>query len=44
LDDYLAWSPQSNAIVATNGITTVVLTDTNAGAAQNFYRVVGTPP
>lgn len=43
LDD-LAWSPQTNAVVVTNGVTSVTLTDTNASGAQNFYRVVGTSP
>jgi len=41
LDDY-AWSPQTNAIVVTNGIT-VTLTDTNV-TPQSFYRVVGSTP
>ena len=44
LDNYLAWSPQTNALVVTNGLTSVSLTDTNAGRSQYFYRVVGTPP
>ena len=44
LDNYLAWSPQTNAVVATNGLTSISLTDTNAGGVLNFYRVVGTPP
>ena len=43
LDD-LAWSPQTNAVVVTNGVTSLSLTDTNASEAQNFYRVVGTSP
>ena len=42
--DDLAWSPQTNAIVVTNGVTSVTLTDTNAGGQQNFYRVVGALP
>ncbi|MCX6895224.1 MAG: sulfatase-like hydrolase/transferase [Verrucomicrobia bacterium] len=41
--DELAWSPQTNALVVTNGAASVSLTDTNAGGAQNFYRVVGAP-
>ena len=44
LDDYLAWSPQTNAVVVTNGVTSVTLTDTNANGMHAFYRVVGTAP
>ena len=44
LDNYLAWSPQTNTAVVTNGLISVTLTDTNASGAQNFYRVVGTSP
>ena len=42
--DDLAWSPQTNAVVVTNNLASVSLTDTNAGGSQNFYRVVGTSP
>jgi arylsulfatase A-like enzyme len=42
--DDLAWSPQSNTVVITNGVTSVSLTDTNPAGQQNFYRVVGTVP
>jgi hypothetical protein len=41
LDDY-AWSPQTNALVVTNG-SDVKLTDTNIGL-QYFYRVVESTP
>lgn len=41
LDDY-AWTPQTKAMVVTNG-STVSLTGTNIGG-QNFYRVVGSTP
>ena len=37
--DGLNWSPLTNALVVTNGASSVTLTDTNAAAAQNFYRV-----
>jgi len=40
----LAWVPLTNAVIATNGTATVRLTDTNAAAAQSFYRVVATGP
>lgn len=39
----LAWAPLSNAIVVTNG-TNVRLTDSNATAAANFYRVEAKSP
>jgi arylsulfatase A-like enzyme len=35
----LAWAPLTNALVVTNGMTTVTLTDTNAGDPAQFYRV-----
>ena len=35
----LAWAPTTNALVVTNGTTTVTLTDTNAGDTAQFYRV-----
>ncbi len=38
--DGLAWAPLTNALVATNGATSVTLTDTNGSATQNFYRVM----
>jgi arylsulfatase B len=38
--DGLNWAPLTNAIATTNGTTSVTLTDTNAAAAQNFYRVM----
>ena len=38
--DGLNWSPLTNALVVTNGASSVTLTDTNAAAAQNFYRVM----
>jgi arylsulfatase A-like enzyme len=38
--DGLNWSPLTNALVVTNGASSVTLTDTNAAAAQNFYRVI----
>ncbi|MEO5803241.1 MAG: sulfatase-like hydrolase/transferase [Verrucomicrobiota bacterium] len=41
--DALAWVPVSSALIVTNGVVTVTLTDTNATAAQNFYRVISTP-
>jgi len=34
----LNWAPLTNALVVTNGAGSVTLTDTNAAAAQNFYR------
>jgi hypothetical protein len=37
--DGLNWSPLTNALIVTNGASSVTLTDTNAAAAQNFYRV-----
>jgi arylsulfatase A-like enzyme len=37
--DGLNWSPITNALIVTNGTSTVTLTDTNAAAGQNFYRV-----
>jgi arylsulfatase B len=37
--DGLNWSPLTNALVVTNGASSVTLTDTNAAAAHNFYRV-----
>ena len=38
--DALAWSPLTNAVAITNGAASVTLTDTNASASQNFYRVM----
>ena len=37
--DGLNWSPLTNSIIVTNGTSSVTLTDTNASAGQNFYRV-----
>jgi arylsulfatase A-like enzyme len=37
--DGLNWGPLTNALVVTNGTSSVTLTDTNAAAGQNFYRV-----
>lgn len=36
----LNWAPLTNALAATNGTGSVTLTDTNASAPQNFYRVI----
>ena len=38
--DALAWAPLTNALVVTNGTSSVTLTDTNAAATPNFYRVM----
>ena len=38
--DALAWVPLTNAVAVTNGAASVMLTDTNASAPQNFYRVI----
>ena len=38
--DGLNWSPLTNALIVTNGVSSVTLTDTNAAAPQNFYRVL----
>jgi len=38
--DGLNWSPLTNALVVTNGAGSVTLTDTNAAASQNFYRIM----
>lgn len=35
-----AWAPLTNAIIVTNAMTSVTLTDTNTSSSQNFYRVV----
>jgi arylsulfatase A-like enzyme len=37
--DDLGWAPLTNALVVTNGTTTVTLTDTNATETAQFYRV-----
>jgi hypothetical protein len=39
--DGLSWAPLTNALVVTKGSSIVTLTDTNATASQNFYRVMG---
>ena len=36
---YLSWVPVSNAIVVTNGTSTVTLTDPNATAVAQFYLI-----
>jgi arylsulfatase B len=42
--DELAWAPLTNAIVITNGTTSITLTDPAPSPAQSFYRVLaGTP-
>lgn len=38
--DGLNWAPRTNLLVVTNGTASVTLTDTNATAAQYFYRVM----
>ena len=38
--DGLNWSPLTNAVVSTNGVGSITLTDTNASASQIFYRVM----
>lgn len=38
--DGLNWAPLTNALIVTNDASRVTLTDTNASAAQNFYRVL----
>jgi hypothetical protein len=38
--DGLNWSPLTNALVVTNGASSVTLTDTNAAGTQNYYRVM----
>lgn len=40
----LAWAPLTNAVIVTNSATVVTLADTNAPAAQSFYRVVSQTP
>jgi arylsulfatase A-like enzyme len=40
----LAWAPVTNAIIDTNGTTSITLTDPGATNAGFFYRVVGTKP
>jgi arylsulfatase A-like enzyme len=40
----LAWAPVTNAIIVTNGSSSVTLTDTNATAGVYFYRAVATTP
>lgn len=43
LDD-LAWAPVTNAVIMTNGASTVTLTDTKATNGAFFYRVMATSP
>lgn len=38
--DGLNWSPLTNISIATNGVSSVTLTDTNAASLQSFYRVM----
>jgi arylsulfatase B len=40
----LAWVPLSNAVVTTNSVAVVSLTDSAATNTGNFYRVVATAP
>jgi arylsulfatase A-like enzyme len=40
----LAWAPVTNAIVTTNSLIAVSLTDPAATNIENFYRVVSTSP
>ncbi len=42
--DALNWTPVTNAIVVTNGLSTVTLSDTNAVGAQSYYRVLARTP
>ena len=43
LDD-LAWAQLSNAVIVTNGSTSVTLTDPGATNGNNFYRVMSAMP
>lgn len=40
----LAWAPLTNAVIATNGASSVSLADTNAISSPHFYRVRATLP
>jgi arylsulfatase A-like enzyme len=40
----LAWAPVSNAVITTNGTTSVTLFDPNADSTPLFYRVMATTP
>jgi len=40
----LAWVPLTNAVISTDGTSTITLAHTNATASQTFYRVVSTKP
>jgi hypothetical protein len=40
----LAWAPVTNAIVITNGLTSVTLADPGATNGVFYYRTVGTTP
>lgn len=40
----LAWAPLSNAVIVTNGASSVTFTDTNTAGAPRFYRVRATTP
>lgn len=41
---YLGWAPVTNAVVTTNGIATITLTDLNPPAPPQFYRVEARTP
>jgi arylsulfatase B len=41
-DNDLAWAPVTNAIIATNGTTSVTLTDPFSLLGENYYRVMAT--
>ncbi|MDB6028532.1 MAG: sulfatase [Verrucomicrobiales bacterium] len=40
----LTWAPVTNALIVSNGVATITLTDTNASGAQSFYRVLAKTP
>ena len=40
----LAWAPLSNAVIATNGASSVTLTDPNTSGSPHFYRVRAATP
>ncbi len=40
----LAWSPVTNAVIVTNGTSTVTLTDPNAVSGNYFYRAMAVTP
>lgn len=40
----LAWAPLTNAVIVTNGASSVTFTDTNTAGAPRFYRVRATTP